>query len=88
MELKQKRKDGKNASVIINESANKEILQYQVDALPHPFTSKEQFEYIASQPVGKEWTGILHHDRMIKPTVKTRAGEVIAPIQKLKGRKP
>ena len=88
MELKQKRKDGKHANVIINEAANKEIQQYQVDALPHPFQSKEQFEYVANQPLSKEWTGVLHHDRLTKPAVKTRVGEVIAPILKPKARKP
>ena len=82
MELRQQRKDGRQAHVIINEGANREIQQYQVDALPHPFQSKQQFEYLASQPVGKEWTGVLHHDRLTRPAVKTRAGEVVAPIRK------
>ena len=86
MELKQKRKDGRNSNVIVNESANKEIQQYQLDSLPHPFQSKEQFEYLTSKPMGKEWTGILHHDRLIKPAVKTRSGEVIQPIQKPKSK--
>jgi U3 small nucleolar RNA-associated protein 14 len=82
MDIKQRRKDGKVDNVILNENRNKEIKQYQLDSVPHPFQNKEQFNYLNNQPLGREWHGITHHDRAIKPMIKTRAGEIIAPIQK------
>lgn len=53
-----------------------------VDRLPHPFQNKEQFDYLNSMPLGKEWTGVLQHDRLVRPAVSTRAGEIVEPISK------
>lgn len=53
-----------------------------VDQLPHPFQNGDQFNYLSSQPLGKEWVGVTLADRLTQPAVKTRAGEIIAPISK------
>ena len=82
MQLKSKRKDGTMSNVIINESRSKEIQQYMIDKLPHPYQNKEQFEYMTSGSIGREWRGVMQHDRLTKPAVMTRAGEVIEPINK------
>lgn len=80
--LKAKRKDGKMSNVIINDNKSKELKEFMIDKLPHPFQNKAQFDYLHSAPLGKEWTGVSHHDRLIKPAVQTRSGEIIAPISK------
>ena len=80
--IQSKRRDGRQGNVIINEKIPQGVQEFMVDKLPHPFTSREQFEYLHSQPIGREWTGITHHDRLIQPSVQTRAGEVLLPISR------
>jgi len=35
---------------------------------------------LLTKTIGSEWNGLLHQDRLTKPQVKTRAGEIINPI--------
>jgi len=78
--IRAKRKDKNQDNVILHEERNKLIKKYLVDDLPLNVKSADQFDYLNSKPLSSEWNGILHQDRLTKPQVKTRAGDIINPI--------
>ncbi|KAL4509994.1 hypothetical protein ABPG72_010187 [Tetrahymena utriculariae] len=77
--LKKQRADGSMDNVILNEKRNKLFTQHLVKELPHPYKNKEQFEYLHNAPIGSEWTTIRSHVNLIKPKIKTKAGNIIQP---------
>ncbi|KAL4466815.1 hypothetical protein ABPG74_010412 [Tetrahymena malaccensis] len=77
--LKKQRADGSMDNVILNEKRNKLFTQHLVKELPHPYKNKEQFEYLHNAPIGSEWTTMRSHVNLIKPKIKTRAGDIIQP---------
>jgi len=86
-ELKRQRKDGKLDNVILHEERNKLVKKYLVRDLPHPYKSADQFDYVQGVPLGPEWNFLRNHQKLVKPKVITKAGEIIAPIQAPKNRK-
>jgi U3 small nucleolar RNA-associated protein 14 len=81
----QPRKDANLKSVIINEKRDKKVAKYLIDAVPYPFTSREQYERSIRAPVGKEWNTTNVHEKMVKPSVIVRPGTIINPIKYTKG---
>ncbi|EAR84778.1 Utp14p (macronuclear) [Tetrahymena thermophila SB210] len=77
--LKKQRADGSMDNVILNEKRNKLFTQHLVKELPHPYKNKEQFEYLHNAPIGSEWTTMRSHVNLIKPKIKTKAGNIIQP---------
>lgn len=49
------RADGLMGHVIINHKHNISLAKYQVNDVPYPFTSQEQYERSIRQPIGKTW---------------------------------
>jgi U3 small nucleolar RNA-associated protein 14 len=54
--------------------------KYWIKDLPHPYENVEQFKKIMDVPIGKEWTTLQSHKRLIQPEVLTKAGEIIKPL--------
>lgn len=78
--IRQKRKDRGNDNIVLHEGRNKLIKKYLVDELPLNVKSAEQFDYLNNKPLSSEWNGIVHQERLTKPKVQTRAGEIITPL--------
>lgn len=78
---KEKRKDKNLKNVIINEKVNKKNLKYQSSAVPFPFENREQYERSLRMPLGQEWTSRATHQKMIKPKIITKPGQVIDPLK-------
>lgn len=72
----------KGNSVVISEKANDSIKKYQVKKLPFPFCKSEVFEANLSHPLGKEWNPETSFKMLIEPSVRTKMGTIIKPIDK------
>lgn len=68
------------ANVIVSHRTNKLHRKYQVDSVPYPFTSREQYERSLDSAVGLEWNTTQQHEKKVKPLVQVKAGTVIQPI--------
>ncbi len=75
------RKDKDLSHVIISEKTDKKALKYQMPSIPHPFTSREQYERSLRVPLGKEWNTQTSLINLHKPAVITREGTIIKPIK-------
>ncbi|CAD7930918.1 unnamed protein product [Amoebophrya sp. A25] len=58
--------------------------KYQVQNVPYPFQSREQYETAMGRPMGQEWNTGAMHKRKIQPQVVTRLGAVVQPLQFIK----
>lgn len=63
------RADYGKAHIIISEKRDKKAAKYLVKDLPHPYTSKAQFERIMEQPLGTEWNTRVAFQRATLPRV-------------------
>jgi U3 small nucleolar RNA-associated protein 14 len=75
------RKDGQVFNVMISDRRVKASGKYKLVAVPHPFTSREEYERSIQMPLGEEWNASHIVRRNTKPEVMLRAGRVIAPIK-------
>lgn len=75
------RRDSHLPHVIINENRNKKIAIHQVNNLPFPFSSSEQFERSIRSPIGSTWNTPSAVKALTTPKVTTKMGTVIEPIQ-------
>jgi len=66
-ELKKQRADHKLKGVIVNteERDKKFAHKYWVKELPHNFDTVEQYKKVMNVAVGKEWTTLQSHKRLI-----------------------
>ena len=80
-EAREARKDSALKNVIITEKRDKKLAQHMVPGVPHPFTSREQYEASLKQPLGKEWNTTQVHNKLVKPAVVARMGTIIDPIK-------
>jgi U3 small nucleolar RNA-associated protein 14 len=81
--MKKKRVDNKMRGVVLNtEDRDKKFaLKYLVKDLPHPYSSVEQYKKTMDVAIGKEWTTLQSHKRLIQPEVLTKVGEIIKPLR-------
>ncbi|KAI0050580.1 Utp14-domain-containing protein [Auriscalpium vulgare] len=77
------RADYGKAHVIISEKRDKKAAKYLVKDLPHPYTSRAQFERSLDTRVGTEWNTRLGFQRATMPKVTKKMGTVINPLEKL-----
>eukprot|EP00755_Sulcionema_specki_P027455 Sspe_Gene.16862::Locus_5961_Transcript_1_1_Confidence_1.000_Length_2987::g.16862::m.16862/K14567/UTP14; U3 small nucleolar RNA-associated protein 14 len=82
-ELRAKRKDRKLDNVIIHETSVPS--KYSLSKLPFPYRSEEQLEAVLSTPIGGDWNTETRTRAHLRPKMKTKAGEIIAPIEKEQG---
>jgi U3 small nucleolar RNA-associated protein 14 len=74
------RNDGQLANVILSERRVKTSSKYKIADVPHPFTSREEYERSLQMPLGDEWNASHIVKKNVKPDILTRAGRIIDPI--------
>ncbi|EPQ61400.1 hypothetical protein GLOTRDRAFT_82774 [Gloeophyllum trabeum ATCC 11539] len=77
------RADYKKSHIIISEKRDKKAAKYMVKDLPHPYTSKAQYERRMDTPVGTEWNTRLGFQRSTLPKVTKKMGSIIRPLEKV-----
>ena len=77
---KRARKDDGKKHVIISAKRSKKNAQFQIENIPYPYTSREQYERAMAGSMGKEWNVSGAVKDMTRPEVITRAGKIIRPI--------
>lgn len=84
-----KRKDKNLKHVIINEKRQKKVdmtnqaVKYMQPKLPPGFETRQQYEQVIANPIGKEWNTQGSHKTLIKPRVETKLGTIIHPMKYL-----
>ena len=79
---KRRRQDDGKKNVIINEKRVKKNAKFQIENIPYPFTSREQYEKAMHGGVGYEWNVTGAVKEMTRAEVITRTGKMIQPIHK------
>lgn len=74
------RKEENKGHLIIFENENQKLKKHLVDELPHPFTKVEDFEASLRAPISRTFVAENAHLQLIKPTVTTKIGHVIKPM--------
>ncbi|XP_033113313.1 U3 small nucleolar RNA-associated protein 14 homolog A-like [Anneissia japonica] len=74
------RQDRKLPHVFINEKRNKSVAMHQVNSLPFPFNSAQQFEANIRAPIGNTWNTEAVVKKLIKPKIATKVGTIIEPL--------
>ena len=70
----------KNPFVKINKSFDKNFSNYLVKELPKNIQSREQFEKLNSNSIGREWNTLTMYKKMIQPKIITKIGQIIQPM--------
>ncbi|KAL8180965.1 UNVERIFIED_CONTAM: hypothetical protein K2H54_043046 [Gekko kuhli] len=74
------RRDQHLPHVILSEKRNISAAAHQVNQLPLPFESSQQFERSIQTPVGSTWNTQRAFQRLTAPRVVTLPGHIIPPI--------
>lgn len=74
------RKDENKGDVIIIEEKDPKIKEHQVNELPFPFNSVKDFEASVRAPIGRTFIPENAHRKLIQPTVDTKLGKIIEPM--------
>ena len=77
-----KRQDDGKKNVIINAKRIKKTAKFQLENIPYPFSSREQYERAMAGAIGKEWHVSSAVKNMTRAEVLTRAGKMIKPLNK------
>ena len=86
---KRKRQDDDKKCVIMNEKRVKRTAKYQIENIPYPFVSREQYDQAMSGSIGKEWNVTSAVKELTRKEVITRAGKIIKPLSiKAKVKRP
>ena len=82
-EEKPKRKDDRKPNVIINEKRVKKTANsYLLGEVPHPYSSRAEYEEAMQGGIGREWNVTTSFKNMTRPEILTRTGKIIQPISK------
>ncbi|XP_068967288.1 U3 small nucleolar RNA-associated protein 14 homolog A [Bombus flavifrons] len=74
------RKDENKGDVIIFEEDNPKIKEHQVNELPYPFSSVNDYEASIRMPIGRNFVSENSHRKLIDPPIKTSMGRIIEPM--------
>lgn len=74
------RKDDNKGKLIIKEDANTKVKEHLVSEIPFPFQTVKDFEASIRAPIGNTFVPENAFRRMIKPSVITKMGTVIEPM--------
>lgn len=74
------RRPENQGKVIIFENDNKKLRQHLVSELPYPFTRVKDYEANIRAPISRTFVPMNAHLRIIHPTVNTKLGQVIEPM--------
>ncbi|MCL7028146.1 hypothetical protein MKW94_029812 [Papaver nudicaule] len=75
------RKDSHLKHVIISERLDKKAEKLHTTTVPHPYTSKEQYEITLRVPLGPEFNPASEFGRIVRPEVLKEPGVIIKPIE-------
>jgi U3 small nucleolar RNA-associated protein 14 len=82
-EASRKRKDDRKPDVIINQKRLKKTANgFMLGDVPHPFSSRYEYEQAILGGVGREWNVSGAFRNMTRPEILTRSGNMIKPIPK------
>ena len=79
---KRRRLDDGKKNVIISAKRMKKTAQFQVENIPFPYTSREQYDRAMAGSLGSEWNVSGATKAMTRPDVVTRVGKIIRPVSK------
>ncbi|XP_018392903.1 PREDICTED: U3 small nucleolar RNA-associated protein 14 homolog A-like [Cyphomyrmex costatus] len=74
------RKPENQGDVIVFEHENEKLRKHLVKELPYPFTRVKDFEATIRAPISRTFVPMNAHLRLIQPSVKTKLGQVIEPM--------
>jgi len=75
------RQDDKKQNVIIREKRLKQLAdKHMLQEIPHPFSSREEYERAMMGGIGKEWNVNSSFKEMTRPAIVTQSGKIIQPI--------
>ncbi|KYM96134.1 U3 small nucleolar RNA-associated protein 14 like protein A [Cyphomyrmex costatus] len=74
------RKPENQGDVIVFEHENEKLRKHLVKELPYPFTRVKDLEAIIRAPISRTFVPMNAHLRLIQPSVKTKLGQVIEPM--------
>uniref|UniRef100_A0A914HNB3 U3 small nucleolar RNA-associated protein 14 n=1 Tax=Globodera rostochiensis TaxID=31243 RepID=A0A914HNB3_GLORO len=78
-----RRKDANRPGVIIREQrASEGIQRLQPRDVPFPFTRIQDYEAYVRQPLGRDWNTPIAHQQLTKPSIVTKDGRIIRPLNK------
>mmetsp|Transcript_58204 Transcript_58204/g.87738 ORF Transcript_58204/g.87738 Transcript_58204/m.87738 type:complete len:823 (-) Transcript_58204:59-2527(-) len=78
-----KRKDDFKPDVIINQKRLKKTANaFMLGDVPHPYSSRAEYEEAMLGGVGQEWNVSSSYKSMTRPEILTRSGKIIQPISK------
>jgi len=82
-EEKRKRSDHYKPDVIINQKRLKKTANnFMLADVPHPYSSRAEYENAMLGGVGREWNVSSSFKNMTRPEILTRSGKIIQPISK------
>eukprot|EP00522_Entomoneis_paludosa_P018414 CAMPEP_0172455512 /NCGR_PEP_ID=MMETSP1065-20121228/12102_1 /TAXON_ID=265537 /ORGANISM="Amphiprora paludosa, Strain CCMP125" /LENGTH=834 /DNA_ID=CAMNT_0013207973 /DNA_START=9 /DNA_END=2513 /DNA_ORIENTATION=+ len=75
------RQDDKKPNVIVRERRMKQLSNtHMLQQIPHPYTSREEYERAMMGGIGKEWNVNGAFREMTQPAIVTQSGKIIQPI--------
>ena len=80
------RADTKTPNVLLSDRRIKTASKFKIAEIPHPFTSRAEYEKSLTMPIGEEWNASHVVRQNTKPDVFLRAGRVVEPIKLAKSR--
>jgi len=75
------RRDSKMMNVILSDKRIKTASKYKISDIPHPFTTREEYEHSLQMPLGPEWNAAHVVKKNSAPDVLTRKGRIIEPVK-------
>lgn len=75
------RRDSKMMNVILSDKRVKTAAKYKISDIPHPFTTREEYEHSLQMPLGPEWNASHVVKKNSAPDVLTRKGRIIEPVK-------
>ncbi|XP_057665525.1 U3 small nucleolar RNA-associated protein 14 homolog A [Diorhabda carinulata] len=79
---KMPRRDANKGSLIINEKAQSKVKPLLVSEIPFPFKSVKDYEASIRAPIGRTFVPETAFRKLIEPSVVTKMGTIIEPINK------
>lgn len=76
----EKRRPENEGSVVIIENGDEKLKKHRVANLPFPFTSVADYEQSIRAPLGNDFMPVTAHKLLTKPSVTTRLGTIIDPM--------
>lgn len=76
----EKRRADNKGDVVIIEQSDEKLKKHLVTDIPFPFTSVDDYEQSIRAPIGKDFVPATAHRLLIKPSITTKSGTIIEPM--------